>query len=185
MKFVKLNQDGSIPSNASRKLGKYSFFQKLRLGGSGSPRIIYQGGSSDFDEIASIDVSITYAQIELFPLGMAIRMRERSNGQAAIIMFKDLSFFNFVTWKLEVHLPTSKHVVDVGELTISTAEQALVFSINGSIFSDTKDFMLRKELRGIAHIKHIDKVQKPDFGDFNYTDLESYIANFIPPDLDA
>jgi hypothetical protein len=182
MKFVKLNRDDTIPSSTLVALGKYTFIQKLRLKGTGSPRLVYHGGSSNFDEIAAIDDNLNYAQIELFPHGMAVRMRKRSNGQAAAILFKDLTLFDFKTWKLEVHLPTSIQIVNVGELTISTDDHTLVFSVNGSVFSSIREFLLKKEFSGIARLIQIDEVQKPEAGDFSYANLANYLKNVLRQD---
>ncbi|MFK7807834.1 MAG: hypothetical protein AB8F74_08570 [Saprospiraceae bacterium] len=65
--------------------GEYSFFEKLRMGGVGSPRVSYQSGIPEFDVVHhSDDLEQSMTNFELVKKGLIIRINKKQNLAVAI-----------------------------------------------------------------------------------------------------
>lgn len=88
-----------------KQVGKpYSFFQNLRMGGSGSPRLKYITGSSALNEALLKVNSSDYCNIELLPNGILLRMNVNTLVYAMPIAFKLLGSIEIIQQE-DVHWP--------------------------------------------------------------------------------
>lgn len=76
MKKIILKNNGQMTKrDLSYFGGKFGLFERLRLGGIGSPKIIYQSGQEYFDELNEyIENEISFANFELLKDGLLIRL---------------------------------------------------------------------------------------------------------------
>ncbi len=65
-----------IKDDINRRVGyAYSILQRVKLGGTGSPRFVIMDASSDIDEFLERDNNINYCHIELRPGGIIVSFR--------------------------------------------------------------------------------------------------------------
>jgi len=92
-----VNLDGLTSQQKQEReiiLGKpYSFFEKISLGGIGSPRHVVIEASQPFSELLEVNVDINYANIELGRAGIQVGFRSRQHAYAWLIPYRKLSIF--------------------------------------------------------------------------------------------
>jgi len=71
----------------------YSLFERIRMGGNGSPRLTIIEASHRIKELLLKDSYINYCNIEIRPQGVAIGFRSRLETYAWCIPFNKLSVF--------------------------------------------------------------------------------------------
>lgn len=76
MKIIKLNNKGQlIKKDVDFFGGKFSFLERIRAGGIGAPKVIYQSGIPHFDELDNgISGEISFSNFELMKDGFLIRL---------------------------------------------------------------------------------------------------------------
>jgi len=93
--------DPYADSNKYKKIiqsygGEYSFFEKLKIGGVGSPKLNYISGIAEFDEIKNQDsLEISSSNIELLKAGLIIRINKRQKLAVAILHLQELEAIHF------------------------------------------------------------------------------------------
>jgi len=76
------------------KLGKsFSFIERIRMGGTGSHRMIIEEHSRTFEAILSRNNSTNYCSIELRPKGIIIHIHKRLNSYSWLVPYHHMSIF--------------------------------------------------------------------------------------------
>lgn len=68
----------------------FGFITSLKMGGSGSPRMIIQDASEAIQPLLSKDKYIKYCNIEIRPKGLILRFRLRLDALAFVVSYKDM-----------------------------------------------------------------------------------------------
>jgi len=66
------------------KYGKFTFWQKLKLAGTGSEKLIYKSGIVAFDRWINFNQDDNYCSIEIYPKGFICRYQAAIQRQAAV-----------------------------------------------------------------------------------------------------
>lgn len=76
MKEVEIELSGQLVLSEKRYFGgRFSFFESLRIGGTGSPKIVYDKGITAFDEMDDgIANEMSFVSFELLKNGLIIRL---------------------------------------------------------------------------------------------------------------
>lgn len=87
----------------SPQLGKgYSVIEKIRLGGTGSTKIIYINGFDFLEDLEYKGNSITYINFELFPKGLVMRANKNSSHLEGIIKKDDIQQIKSSSRKIKI-----------------------------------------------------------------------------------
>lgn len=83
------------------KLGKsFSFLDRIRMGGSGSHRMIIEEHSHTFEAILSRNNSTNYCSIELRPKGVIVHNHKRLNAYSWLVPYHHMSIFKSGTFNI-------------------------------------------------------------------------------------
>lgn len=77
------------------------FFQKIRMGGIGSKRLMIKEVSQDFQNLVNRVSDINYANIEIRPAGILVMINKGLKNFTWVIPFYQLSFYN--TSNVSIH----------------------------------------------------------------------------------
>jgi len=86
--------DKEIKDEIRQEVGdSYSFFHRLKLGGTGSPRFVIVEASKDFNNFLELDNNINYCNIELRPEGIIVAFRSLLETFAWIVPYHMLVLY--------------------------------------------------------------------------------------------
>ncbi|MCH9660854.1 MAG: hypothetical protein K0U54_08070 [Bacteroidetes bacterium] len=71
----------------------YSFFQRLKKGGIGSPKMVVVGSSPEINALLTVDNRTHFTNIEMRPNGILIGFRSRLESYAFVIPFYKLVIY--------------------------------------------------------------------------------------------
>ncbi len=85
------HNDPVIRREIEKAVGKeYPFFQRLKMGGTGSQKFVITEASEAIMQLIEKDNSINYAHIEIRPLGIIIRFKSYQETYGLVIPFGQL-----------------------------------------------------------------------------------------------
>lgn len=71
----------------------FSIFQRIKMGGNGSPRLVISEASEEIDSLLKVDNRRHYANIELRPKGIIVGFRSRLEAYALVIPYHKLVLY--------------------------------------------------------------------------------------------
>ena len=87
-------KDNKLKSKINKEVGsKFNIFEKLKLGGNGSPKLLITDCSSNINELLSLNNNIKNCNIELRKKGIIIRFRSLLETYGLIIPYYKLKIF--------------------------------------------------------------------------------------------
>ena len=88
LKIVQLKNNGRLTIKDKEYFGgKYSFIQRIKMNGVGSPKVIYKSGIPYFDELSSfVENEVPFVNFELMQNGLLIRLNR--NQKTRIVGFR-------------------------------------------------------------------------------------------------
>lgn len=123
MKQLVLTSNGQIPPNIRSSFGgSFSFFEKIKMGGVGSPQIIFQGSDAQCFDLQFYEDKLIYANIELLRSGFVIRLWQG-------LIFRGIVFGSDEPTKVEL----ISYRIQVKKPNVFAAH--LRFHLDGEIFS--------------------------------------------------
>lgn len=125
-----LRRDGIVSDEAAKHAGgKYGFFQRLMVGGTGSPIVYYQYGLKEFDQVARYSKEINAVSFEILREGYLVRFIKRNKGYAAIFRFKETEMFFLKVFKvMAIHYGIEK-ARDAAILMLDAAGKKMLFDV--------------------------------------------------------
>lgn len=90
---LKLNKKGLInPTDKAAFGGEFSLLDRIRLGGVGSPKMVYENGLAYFDELPAQIVGETpFLNVELLRKGLILRLNHGQRLRAVGVLLSDLT----------------------------------------------------------------------------------------------
>lgn len=152
MRKIKPKPSGELMPRDLRFFGgEYSFFEKLKLKGVGSPKLIYLDGNNKFDAIdRKIEWEIPFVNFELLKNGLIARLNQ--NQRTAPIGFKldDIKRINLIGFKIHIKTKTFRgyktKIVHRGELEIITEEKIMHLNILTKDFASVVQYFKKEPL---------------------------------------
>ena len=125
-----LRRDGIVSDEAAKHAGgKYGFFQRLMVGGTGSPIVYYQYGLKEFDQVARYSKETNAVSFEILREGYLIRFIKRNKGYAAIFRFKETNMLFLKVFKvMAIHYGIEKER-DAAILMLDAAGKKMLFDV--------------------------------------------------------
>jgi len=118
----------------------FGFLQNIKMGGVGSPRLTYKGGSEILDKANDSFSASNYSNIQLYPKGILLRMSVNTLVYAAPIPFEQLG-------AMRMHAALNEP--NIYDLTIEVqAKGALVFSVKAERMNTCISFLTRADFEG-------------------------------------
>ena len=123
MQVIAIEANGNAPWEILRKYGgKFSFFEKIKMGGVGSPKIVYQSGFKEIDELKEdVGSDLCYINFEFLKKGLLGRINKGQKLIGIIMHFDEIE---------EIHLSTNKIDKTNEKATIGLLE---IFSFSGEV----------------------------------------------------
>jgi len=92
MQVVEIEANGNAPWEVLRKYGgKFGFFEKIKMGGVGSPKIVYQSGFSEIDELKEdVGSDLCYINFEFLKKGLLGRINKGQKLIGVIMHFSEI-----------------------------------------------------------------------------------------------
>lgn len=122
--------------------GEYSFFEKLRIGGVGSPKLGYRSGIPEFDAIHhSDDLEHSISNIELLKDGLILRINKKQKLAVAIEQLNALESIQLDSMIVK----RNDRPRQEGKLTIKFKEQnPILFDIGADEYKGITTFFSKK-----------------------------------------
>lgn len=95
-------QEDETLQHINQKVGNsYSFWQRLKMGGIGSKRMMVEKASTHFDDYLSMNEDLTYVNIELRPKGILLHFNKRLRQFVWAIPYADLQVVTQPEFRIE------------------------------------------------------------------------------------
>lgn len=86
------HNDQEVKAEINKLVGKsYSLWERIRMGGNGSPRLVIAYATEAIDKLLSVDNRTRYCNIELRPKGLILSFRSRLETYACIMPYNNLT----------------------------------------------------------------------------------------------
>lgn len=137
MKIINLNNKGQLRAKDVAYFGgKYSFFERIKIKGIGSPKVIYKNGIEHFDDVTQLDSELSFANFELMKDGLLVRLRRNLQ-------------LRYVGFQLhEILKITLNPIGQELELMINTIDDQLLFEVPLQSIPNLKSFFEKNIFKG-------------------------------------
>jgi hypothetical protein len=124
--------------------GEYSFFENVKMGGIGSPRLKYVSGIPEFDEIQySDDLEQAASNIELLKNGIILRINKK---QKLAVVIEHLPLLTSIRLKDQLTKDENRRR-SVGTLQLIFKNQAIVvFEVGAEEYKSLQRFLKKRVL---------------------------------------
>jgi hypothetical protein len=122
--------------------GRFSLLESFRRGGTGSPRVIYKGGLSVFDDIMLINEALPFCSLECCKKGFMIRMGKRDKFAEAGFTFTEVRRLTLQMLRQPDHGLISIYPIYRGRLVVYADDLIMRFDIQPYFFKRMKKFIL-------------------------------------------
>ena len=123
MQVIEIEANGNAPWEVLRKYGgKYRFFEKIKMGGVGSSKIVYQSGFSEIDALMNdVGSDLCYINFEYLKKGILGRVNKGQKLIGVIMHFDEIE---------KIHLSINLIEKSNKQATIGLLE---IFSFSGEV----------------------------------------------------
>jgi hypothetical protein len=149
--------------------GKYTLWERLKMGGSGSPKINYVSGIEEFDRLKrDIAGDAPFVSFELFKNGLILRLNNNQRFGCVGMRLNELKSLNLVAYRIEIKQRRAgkekTKIVHRGELEIVEINERLKFSVIVSEFDGLRQFFQKEELADKFHFSVSTNPPEKDHG---------------------
>lgn len=123
--------------------GEFSFVATLLRGGTGSVRIVYTGGVSEFDNIASLDSSLAFCNLQFCKEGFVIRLIKKGIGQIIGIKFSELQRLFFLTTPIRIQMRGRIVIRYKADVVIDCGKERIFFQVQQVNYKSFKNYVSR------------------------------------------
>jgi hypothetical protein len=147
LRIVKTNRSGELIRPEQKAFGgTFPFFEKLKMGGTGSSKMIYHKGIPEFDLLNKGEVGMTsFVSFELLKNGLLLRLNRNQKTKCLGIQLTHIKVIKLLAYRIEIREKRfSIHktkIIHRGELTIESKDGGLAeFEILSSNFESIKKY---------------------------------------------
>ncbi|WP_281615887.1 hypothetical protein [Flammeovirga sp. SubArs3] len=143
MKTYSIERTQNLHNKITAYIGTpFTFFEKIKARGSGSPAFTYRSGIHDFDTIQSIKIKSNNINIEAFHKGLCIYLNKRIERKITLIPFNEIDLILFkIKESVNIDKNGKEVVVRMANVCICTFNGEVVkFDISASNFKSGKSF---------------------------------------------
>jgi len=149
--------------------GQFSFWEKVKRKGIGSPKLIYEAGVEGFDKInRSIQGEIGFVNFELLKNGLILRLNVNQRHSCLGVKLSDVKAINLVAYRIEIKYrqfgSVIKKIVHRGELEVVEANERIIFTIVSREFSGIKAFFEKEDFKDRFHYSISTNPIEKDYG---------------------
>lgn len=151
MKKIELKNNGEMEIHDLHYFGgKYSLLERIKKKGIGSPKIIYESGINEFDELKrNIAGEISFVNFELLKNGLILRLNLNRRHAYIGIKLDELTTINLVSYRIKIKQnkfgKTITKIVHRGELEIIEQTNKVKFSVIVKDFDGIKKFFQKDD----------------------------------------
>lgn len=100
--MIEIPPNRSLSDFEQKAGGAFSLFEKVKLGGTGSSKVIHLKGLTDLPALESEDQTFNYTSFELFPKGMIIRTAEHQTTKCYLILTSEIESIRLIKRRIKV-----------------------------------------------------------------------------------
>lgn len=123
--------------------GEFSFLATLLRGGTGSVRIVYTAGVTEFDDVASLNSSLPFCNLELCKDGFAIRLIKKGIGKIIGVKFSELRRLVFTTTPIRTRIRGRIVIRYKADVVIQSIEEEIFFQVQQVHYKSFKNYVSR------------------------------------------
>lgn len=149
LREIKIYRSGGLHKREIKYYGgEYSFFEKIKKGGIGSSKIVYESGISEFDKLdRGVENELSYVNFELLQNGLIFRLNRNQRIKCLGIKLNEIKSISLIAYRIEIKKRNRRKMVHRGDLEIVDIEgNAKQFRVLTREFKETVNFFQRKEL---------------------------------------
>lgn len=153
MKQLLLTPNGQIPPKVKSNFGgEFSFFEKIKMGGVGSPKIIFQANDSQLDDLQLFEDLLIYANLELLKEGFVLRLWQHRAFRAIVFGLEETTHIEFHRYPIRANKPN----IYAGDLFFYTPHGNLTLFIPPNSFRKMASFLQK------SHFNNLTITEKPE-----------------------
>lgn len=123
--MIQLTQTNNLDPYQEELGGQFSFLNKVKLGGIGSPKLIYQKGIKEFDQLKTANQDLNYINFELFPNAIVGRFTKKGESVGVIISQEEIEKIQFESRRIKISTRWGVRIVQ---------DATIQFKLHGSIY---------------------------------------------------
>jgi hypothetical protein len=170
MKKIKTNKNGELTNKDIRYFGgEYSFWEKVKKRGVGSPKIIYESGIEEFDNLKrNVEGEIGFVNFELLKNGLILRLNLNQRFGWIGMKIDELKEINLIGYRIKIKQrrlgKIETKIVHRGELELIEKNETLKFNVIVREFNGIKRYFERSELKTKFKFSISTKPPEKDYG---------------------
>lgn len=170
MKPLKTNSNGELTKNDINYFGgQFSFWEKIKKKGIGSPKLIYEAGVEEFNKInRGIQGEIGFVNFELLKNGLILRLNVNQRHSCLGVRLSDVKAINLVAYRIEIKYrqlgKVISKIVHRGELEIVEVNGRIMFTIVSRELSGITAFFEKEDFRERFHYSISTNPIEKDYG---------------------
>lgn len=171
LRIVKTNRSGELIRPEQKAFGgTFPFFEKLKMGGTGSSKMIYHKGIPEFDMLNKGEVGMTsFVSFELLKNGLLLRLNRNQKTKCLGIQLTELQKIELIAYRIEIREERfnvrKTKIIHRGELTIQSKDGVSAeFEILSSNFKSVKKYFNSPQLKAFFTFSISTNPPEKDFG---------------------
>ena len=156
MKKVLTKSGGILPPSEKAYFGgPFSFLERIKMNGVGSPKLRYDSGISEFDEEdKGVFGEACFVSMEVMKNGLIFRLNRNNRHRCVGIRLTDIDNIKLTAFRIEALLGGKRHdqtkIVHRGALSLRTKDQqAFDFQVTVPEFSLLLEFFQKSPFQGL------------------------------------
>lgn len=158
MKTVEIEESGVLEDEEKAHFGgTYSLWERLKMGGTGSSKIVYESGIDHFDQLdRGIANELGFVSFEILKNGLILRLNRNQRLRCVGVRLSELEQIRLVAFRIELRYRRFNgyrtKIVHRGELELLEVDgTSSRFSIFTQNFESLLQYFNRKELVSKLH----------------------------------
>jgi hypothetical protein len=167
LKPLQLKRSGNLEADDIRYLGgKYSLLERIKKGGIGSTKVLYESGIQAFDALDNgVANESSFVNFELMRNGLVFRLNRTQRLRCLGIRLSDIEAIHLIAYRIEIKVRGAKKIVHRGELEIVDREgESSSFRVVARNFKGILKFFGKEEFAGKFFYTLSDNPPEKDLG---------------------
>lgn len=154
MHTITLDSSAQLPEKYAQYVGKtFPFFDRLKMGGTGSIRMIYLKGLNTFDEMTDLSTSLQYVSMELRQQGFVIRYSKKNIYKACLVKYNELENISIVSQKIRIYYKGRPKIIHEAVIVFKLKDISFCLGLLPIFYKAGIAFFRKQPLRKHCHFE--------------------------------
>lgn len=132
--------------------GKFSLWEKFKIGGIGSSKTVYISGIDHFDKLLKSQ-NLRYTSFELFPQAILLRTLNRNNLNSILIEKSDIRSITFTSRRIKVKYKGRFKIVHDAKINFQLMDHSIHFYTPTSFYKPIKKYLNKSWLKSLSQFE--------------------------------